>query len=148
MNVKLSDLGLTPQEADAIMADIARGGSTTQPEKQPEPVKSLPPPEPQKAVIRVNEAKPAIDNTKAKDVSPSLMPIKPQPPAWTTIAPAGSKRQTDAGAGKTDAELPKMPGTGGGGVALLLAGAGAGFLVGGPIGAAIGAGAGFFLGKK
>lgn len=130
--MRLSDLGLPPEDVNKIVSDLLQTEPTpTTAVRTPEAPKALQEPQPQQAVIRVNEATPAIDNTKSKDVGVSLVPPGKAtlPPSVIPVGvqPPGAEKKSGAG--------------------LILAAAGAGFLVGGPVGAAVGAGAGWLLGK-
>lgn len=145
--MKLSDLGLTPDEVNSIMADVAGGGQTVTAQREPEAPKAVPAPQQQQAVIRVNEATPAIDNTKTQDVGESLIPGKGVvPPSGQRVQPTTSRAVLPSAVVPPGMATPKPPEKKSG-AGLILAAAGAGFLVGGPAGAAVGAGAAWLLGK-
>lgn len=120
--MKLSDIGLPPEEVDKIISDIEQAAGVA---RQPEPPKSVEGPKPDQPIIRANDVTPIKDNTKSTDVGTSLLPPAVVPPGMKP--PSASQKP---------------------GVVAYLAAAGAGFLVGGPIGAAVGAGAVALLGGK
>lgn len=126
--MKLSDLGLTQEEVNAIMADVAGGGQTVTAQREPAPQPGVPAPsDVPKPIITVAPVRPAVDNTRAADVGTSMLPQRPSVLPAAVIPPK-----------------PVVPGKPG--VGAYIAAAGAGFLVGGPVGAAVGAGAVALLG--